>query len=82
MIGAISVLGLRLKINLPLAAESIELVDIGAAQKRLQSLIDIVKLKTLFQHAVLIHFHKKLWHRRAESGDQRGEFRSLSAGRK
>ena len=43
-VGANAILRLSLQVDFPLAAEAIELIDVGTAQKGLQGLVDIREL--------------------------------------
>ena len=74
-----AVLGLGLQVNLPLAAEAIELVDVGSAEKGLQGLIDLAELQALFQYAILIDIDIELRHRGAESADKEASSGRLRA---
>src|SRR5262249_51868980 len=75
-----TILGLCLKIDLPLTTKAVELVHVGAAQEGLKRLVDFAELETLLQHAILIDVHEELGHRRAESGDQRRDLRPFPRG--
>ena len=67
-------------IDLPLAAEAIEIVDEIAAHEGLDRAVDIVEGHTLLQHFVAVYVDKLLRHAGQESGAEAGDFRPLSRG--
>ena len=66
------VLALRLHVDLPLAAEAVEVVDEVAAHERLEGLVDLPEVDALLEHLVPVHVDVKLGHRREERGGRTG----------
>ncbi|EXI65763.1 MAG: hypothetical protein AW08_02975 [Candidatus Accumulibacter adjunctus] len=69
---------LGLDVDLPLAAEAVEIVDEATAEEGLQGLVDLLDVDPLLEHLVAVHVDEQLRHDRAEGGRQAGEFRSLA----
>ena len=76
----VSVLALRLDIDLPYASKSIEVVDEDPAHVGLQGLVDAVQGNILFEHHVAVHVREDLGHVELCSGDDASQFRPVLAG--
>ena len=68
---------LGLDVDLPLAAEAIEVVDEGAAHEGLDGLVNARELHALLQRAVLVDVDETLGHVGVEGTLQRGDFGPL-----
>ena len=68
-VGAVIAFGLD--VDLPLAAEAVEVVDEGAAHEALQGLVNVLEIDPLLEHLVAVHIHEDLRHGRAEGGASR-----------
>ncbi len=77
-----AVLTLGFDIDLPLAAEAIEIVDEITAHKCLDGAVDIAQIHALLQHLVAIYLDKFLGNIGQESGTKTGDFGALSSGGK
>ena len=72
------VVSFSLDINLPLAAEFVEVVDETAPHEALQNLVDVADFDPLLQHLVTVHVHEELRHGGEEGGGDPGQFRPFS----
>ena len=77
VLGLGAVIALGLHIDLPLAAEAVEVIDERAAHEALHRLVDVLQLDALLQHLVAVHVHEYLRHRRQRGGEHAGEFGAL-----
>ena len=75
-----ALIALRLEVDLPLAAESVELVDECAAEERLHGLVDAAQVDALLEDLVAIDVGVDLRYRGAPDGVDRRDLRALSRG--
>ena len=77
---ASAVLALSLDINLPLAAEAIEIVNEVSAHEGLDGAVDIVEVHALLQDLVAVDVNKFLRDAGQERCAKAGDFRALASG--
>ena len=68
---------LGLDVDLPLAAEAVEVIDEVAAHEGLEDPVDLADVHALLEHLVPVHLDEDLGHRGDEGGGDPGEFRSF-----
>src|SRR4029077_5819389 len=69
-----------LNVNLPIASETIEVVDKSASHERLDGFIDIADGNPLLKRSFKVDSDVKLWNMRQERGVDLGELRSFTGG--
>ena len=74
LVHAVPVLALRLDVDLPLAAEAVEVVDEDASHVALQGAVDVLQGHALLEGLVAVHVDVDLGDRRDERGRQSGQF--------
>ena len=70
-----------LDVDLPLAAEPVEIINEVAAHEGLQDPVDLTDVHALLEHLVPVHLDEDLGHRGHEGGGDPGEFRPFLRGR-
>ena len=68
----------RLDIDLPLAAEAVEVVDEVAAHEGLKGLVDLSQVDALLEHLVPVHLDEELGHSREKGCRHAGQFGPLA----
>src|SRR5229473_594235 len=79
--GALALVTLRLQEDPPLAAEPVELADVGATQECLHGLVDAAQADALLENFVAVDTGIDLGHRGAEHRVDRSHLRALPCGR-
>ena len=71
----------RLHVHLPLAPETVKVVDEHPAHVGLDSSVDITDRHTLLQHFVPVDLHELLWHAGQKGSRDRANFGAFASGR-
>ena len=80
VLGPGPIVTLGLNVNLPLAAEAVEVIDERASHEGLKSFVHVTQIDTLSQNLVPLNVDKDLRNRRQHGSKYRGQLRTFARG--